>query len=113
MLKALAENQEDVWKQIWIDECDPQPIFPHQTPSQIKTEIESLMSEVMSVEKAIGTLLNLKQKQANIMEAQFAREQSEETARQSVTIMVFTVVTILFVSWLRRSHEIITKGFMC
>lgn len=43
-------------------------------------------------------LLDLKQKQANIIEAESSRKQSEDTAKQSDTITVFTLVTILFVS---------------
>lgn len=53
----------------------------------------------------ILSLLDLKQKQASIAEAlasvDYARqqaEQSKETARQGRTLMLFTVVTILFVS---------------
>lgn len=50
------------------------------------------------------SLLDLKQKQAGIAEAlasvEYARqqaEQSKETARQGRALMLFTVVTILFV----------------
>lgn len=57
-----------------------------------------MVKEAEFVQKAIDMLLDLKQKQANIVEAEFARKQSEDTAKQSDTIMVFTVVTILFVS---------------
>ncbi|CAI7581831.1 unnamed protein product [Penicillium pancosmium] len=41
-------------------------------------------------------LLDLKQKQANAFEARFARDQAEGTARQSKILMVFTMVTIVF-----------------
>jgi hypothetical protein len=41
--------------------------------------------------------MDLRQKHANLLEARFTREQSVETARQGNTIMVFTIVTILFV----------------
>lgn len=57
-----------------------------------------MVKEAEFVQKAIDMLLDLKQKQANIVEAEFARKQSEVTAKQGGTIMVFTVVTILFVS---------------
>lgn len=42
-------------------------------------------------------LLDLKQKHANAFEARFAREQAQFTGRQGQTIMVFTIVTIVFV----------------
>ena len=38
-----------------------------------------------AVHKAIDMLLDLKQKQANIVEAEFSRKQSEDTAKQSDT----------------------------
>ena len=41
-------------------------------------------------------LLDLKQKHANAFEARFARDQAALTARQGQTIMVFTIVTIIF-----------------
>jgi hypothetical protein len=41
-------------------------------------------------------LLDLKQKQASVMEAAYARSQAEETARQGKTIMVFTITTVVF-----------------
>jgi hypothetical protein len=40
--------------------------------------------------------LDLKQKHANAFEARFARDQAALTARQGQTIMVFTIVTIIF-----------------
>jgi hypothetical protein len=43
-------------------------------------------------------LLDLKQKYASVFEARYAREQAVSTSRQGHTIMVFTIVTILFVS---------------
>lgn len=41
-------------------------------------------------------LLDLKQKQANAFEARFARDQAESTALQGKILMVFTMVTIVF-----------------
>ena len=42
--------------------------------------------------------MDLKQKQASLAEAYYARESARDTARQGKTVIVFTVVTILFVS---------------
>lgn len=41
-------------------------------------------------------LLDLKQKHANAFEARFARDQAAGTVRQGRTIMVFTIVTVIF-----------------
>jgi hypothetical protein len=42
--------------------------------------------------------MDLKQKQASLTEALYARESARDTARQGKTVIVFTVVTIIFVS---------------
>jgi hypothetical protein len=43
-------------------------------------------------------LLALKQQQASIVEAREAVKQAQETLRQGRAIMLFTIVTIIFVS---------------
>ncbi|KAJ5731735.1 Mg2+ transporter protein CorA-like/Zinc transport protein ZntB [Penicillium malachiteum] len=50
---------------------------------------ETLIQQAKSLQTILQGLLDLKQKQASIIEAQFAH-------RQSDTVMVFTVVTIIF-----------------
>lgn len=88
ILKVLTEDQEDVWKGL----KDGQHVtFSYDTPAEIREEIEEMIKEAKTVQKGLESLLNLKQKQANINEAKSMREQSD-------TIMVFTVVTIVFVS---------------
>jgi Mg2+ and Co2+ transporter CorA len=98
MLKNLSEDQEDVWKQVWKDRKNQDATFTYDSPSEIKAEIEEMIKDAEFVQQAIDTLLDLKQKQANIVEAKYTRKQSDDTAVQGDTIMVFTVVTILFVS---------------
>jgi hypothetical protein len=51
-------------------------------------------------------LMDLRQKHANLSEARSARLQTEETSRQGNTIMVFTIVTILFVSILKFCYNL-------
>ena len=43
-------------------------------------------------------LLELKQQQANVLEARVSRNQSIASKKTGKTIMVFTIVTIIFVS---------------
>jgi hypothetical protein len=45
---------------------------------------------------SITDLLDLKQKHANAFEARFARDQAAGTIRQGRTILVFTIVTVIF-----------------
>lgn len=98
ILKNLAEDQEDVWKQFLGREKNASRVFNYYTPTEVRFDIEEMIQEAESVQDAFHTLLDLRQKQANIEEARYARRQSEETRKQSQTIMVFTVITILFVS---------------
>uniref|UniRef100_L7J9J5 Uncharacterized protein n=1 Tax=Pyricularia oryzae (strain P131) TaxID=1143193 RepID=L7J9J5_PYRO1 len=58
--------------------------------------VDDLLKSADEVTKNVYNLLDLKQKGANLAEAQWSREQAEETARQGNIIMVFTIVTIIF-----------------
>jgi hypothetical protein len=46
----------------------------------------------------IKDLMDLRQKHANLSEARLARQQAEDTGKQGNTIMVFTIITVIFVS---------------
>ncbi|KAJ5519168.1 hypothetical protein N7453_001590 [Penicillium expansum] len=94
MLKSLALDQETNLE----DGCNQDPTFTHNTPSEVKKEITEMVKEAEFVQKAIDMLLDLKQKQANIVEAEFSRKQSENTAKQSDTIMAFTVLPASFLT---------------
>ncbi|KAL9056387.1 MAG: hypothetical protein Q9162_002978 [Coniocarpon cinnabarinum] len=48
------------------------------------------------IEQSLINLLDLKQKQSNAFEARFARDQATGTVRQGQTLLIFTVVTIIF-----------------
>lgn len=60
------------------------------------TDLSRLDTQASRIYTSITDLLDLKQKHANAFEARFARDQAAGTARQSQTIMVFTIVTIIF-----------------
>lgn len=55
-------------------------------------------SQLISVVFQVKDLLELKQQQAGVLQAWQAVNQAEETIRQGRSIMIFTVVTIVFVS---------------
>jgi hypothetical protein len=62
-------------------------------------DLERMDIQAERIYKSITDLLDLKQKRANAFGARFAREQAAEaagSARQGRTVMVFTIVTIIF-----------------
>ncbi|KAJ5082705.1 hypothetical protein N7532_011748 [Penicillium argentinense] len=59
-------------------------------------DIDRMDKQAERIYHSITDLLDLKQKHANAFEARFARDQAAGTTRQSKTIMVFTIVTIIF-----------------
>ncbi|KXT03866.1 hypothetical protein AC578_8935 [Pseudocercospora eumusae] len=59
-------------------------------------DIERMDKQAERIYGSIRDLLDLKQKHANAFEARFARDQAAGTQRQGQTIMVFTIVTIIF-----------------
>ncbi|KAJ5726789.1 hypothetical protein N7493_005816 [Penicillium malachiteum] len=62
---------------------------PPVTPRERVNEIQRMIADAQSVQSDITSLLDLKQKEATIIEAQATR-------RQSDSVMVFTVVTVVF-----------------
>ena len=59
-------------------------------------DFERMLSHANASYEALNHLLDLKQKQANALEARLARIGAEASNKQSNTIMVFTVATIVF-----------------
>ncbi|KAI1639109.1 hypothetical protein F4809DRAFT_172745 [Biscogniauxia mediterranea] len=66
------------------------------TLEETEAKFKTMQDHARSVEASLTQLFDLKQKQANLWEARSSREEVEETARQGHTLMVFTVVTIIF-----------------
>ncbi|KAK4443566.1 hypothetical protein QBC34DRAFT_416950 [Podospora aff. communis PSN243] len=58
--------------------------------------VQDMLAYAEKVESSLENLLDLKQKHANGWEARFAREGSEESQRQGNIILVFTLVTAIF-----------------
>jgi hypothetical protein len=98
ILKTLAEDQEHVWRQASEALGDNKPTFSNNAPTEVKKTITGMIHDAEVVQKSIDTLLDLKQKQANLTEAQWTRRQAQDTAKQTDTVVWFTVVTIIFVS---------------
>ena len=61
-----------------------------------KDQVEGMLKSAQTAQKSFKELLDMKQKQANIVEAHLAREQTEVAADQSRSIMIFTIFTIIF-----------------
>ncbi|KKY38441.1 putative ankyrin repeat protein [Diaporthe ampelina] len=59
-------------------------------------ELKGLKASALSTAENVNDLLSLKQQQASVVQAYEAMKQGEETVRQGKAIMVFTVMTILF-----------------
>lgn len=59
-------------------------------------EVDRMDKQAKRIYDSIRDLLDLKQKHANAFEASYARIQAAETARQGQTLMVFTIVTVIF-----------------
>ncbi|KAL8952976.1 MAG: hypothetical protein Q9222_001152 [Ikaeria aurantiellina] len=59
-------------------------------------DVERMDRQAEGIYTSLTHLLDLKQKHANAFEARFARDQAAFTGRQGQTIMVFTLVTIVF-----------------
>lgn len=58
--------------------------------------IRALDKQAELIYRSIRDLLDLKQKHVNALEARYARQQAQSSAKQGRTLMVFTVVTVVF-----------------
>ncbi|KAL4951389.1 hypothetical protein BDW69DRAFT_201455 [Aspergillus filifer] len=100
ILQTLVKAQEDVWKQYFqTEDLDKFTGFQYThlcAPTLVFQELQDMLVEAGRVQDAIHTLLDLRQKQASIKEAKFGRKQANDTAKQGNIIMVFTIVTIVF-----------------
>ena len=109
MIAKVFEDQRHVLKEledgicdIYFEEQQSQKGVKKRFQDQQKTitmhlkDIERMDKQVERTHSAIIGMLDLKQKHANAFEARFARDQAAGTAKQSQIIMVFTIVTIVF-----------------
>ncbi|CAG8235818.1 unnamed protein product [Penicillium salamii] len=100
MLRTLAESQQLVWQQAFqskdLDSFTHFQFHDTCTPNMILRDIQDMITEAEMVQESINTLLDLRQKQASIKEAEFGRRQANDTAKQANIVLVFTLVTILF-----------------
>ena len=61
-----------------------------------KDQVDAMLKGAVAAQTAFKELLDMKQKQANIVESHLAREQTEVAADQSRSVMIFTIFTIIF-----------------
>ncbi|KAL9126034.1 MAG: hypothetical protein Q9217_004855 [Psora testacea] len=61
-----------------------------------KEQVEGMLKSARAAKQAYNELLDMKQKQANVIEAHLARVQTNVAANQSRTVMIFTIFTIIF-----------------
>ncbi|KAJ5581706.1 hypothetical protein N7535_000326 [Penicillium sp. DV-2018c] len=109
MIRTVLEHQTNVLADFQDVVCE---IYQGQHRSQFEVkkrfkdqqrmidmhlkDIDRMDKQAERIYHSITDLLDLKQKHANAFEARFARDQAAGTTRQSKTIMVFTIVTIVF-----------------
>jgi Mg2+ and Co2+ transporter CorA len=109
MITKVLEDQRNVLPDmetsitdIYREEHKSQQDLKKRFKDMLKTidthikDLERMDKQAKRIYESITDLLDLKQKHANAFEARFARDQAAGTARQSQTIMVFTIVTIIF-----------------
>jgi Mg2+ and Co2+ transporter CorA len=109
MISKVFEDQQQVLQDlesaicdIFLEEQQSQREVKKRFRDQLKTidthlkDIERMDKQAERIYSSITDMLDLKQKHANAFEARFARDQAAGTAKQSRTIMVFTIVTIVF-----------------
>ncbi|OJK04407.1 hypothetical protein ASPACDRAFT_20712 [Aspergillus aculeatus ATCC 16872] len=109
MIRTVLQHQQHVLLDFQEAICE---IYSGQHRSQSETkkrfkeqqrtidmhlkDIDRMDKQAERIYSSITDLLDLKQKHANAFEARFARDQAAGTTRQGKIMMVFTIVTIVF-----------------
>ncbi|KUL88913.1 hypothetical protein ZTR_03483 [Talaromyces verruculosus] len=103
ILLTLVYEQKMVWKQFLHTDSPKSSFLDDCSPESVREDLVKMISDANLVVESINSLLDLRQKQATIKEAEWGRKQAElgrrqqeATSKQSNIIMVFTVVTIIF-----------------
>lgn len=109
MIAKVFEDQQHVLTElegaicdIYFEEQQSQRGVKKRFRDQLKAidthlkDVERMDKQAERIYSSITDMLDLKQKHANAFEARFARDQAAGTAKQSQIIMVFTIVTIVF-----------------
>lgn len=109
MIRTVLEHQKHVladFQEVICEIYQGQHRSQHEVKKRFKDQQRTIDMHVKDIDRmdkqaeriyhSITDLLDLKQKHANAFEARFARDQAAGTTRQSKTIMVFTIVTIVF-----------------
>lgn len=109
MIRTILQHQQHVLDDLQFVICD---IYQGQHRSQVEVkkrfkdqqrmidmhlkDIDRMDIQAERIYASITDLLDLKQKHANAFEARFARDQAAGTTQQGKIILVFTIVTIIF-----------------
>lgn len=109
MIRTVLEHQRHVladFQEVICEIYQGQHRSQHEIKKRFKDQQRTIDMHLKDIDRmdkqaeriyhSITDLLDLKQKHANAFEARFARDQAAGTTRQSKTIMVFTIVTIVF-----------------
>ncbi|KAI2463271.1 hypothetical protein F4781DRAFT_426499 [Annulohypoxylon bovei var. microspora] len=91
ILRSLAEDQDVVWKQAFSpsDMRDQLQYYHSCTPTDVKKSLNEMLLEAEKTTNYINDLLNLRQ-------AEYSRVQAKDSAKQSNSIFIFTLITIVF-----------------
>ncbi|KAF7595629.1 hypothetical protein BBP40_005377 [Aspergillus hancockii] len=109
MIRTVLHHQQDVLLDFQEAICGIQQ-RQHRSQSEVKKrfkeqqrtidmhlkDIDRMDKQAERIYSSITDLLDLKQKHANAFEARFARDQAAGTTRQGKIMMIFTIVTTVF-----------------
>ncbi|GLA17149.1 hypothetical protein AnigIFM62618_004272 [Aspergillus niger] len=109
MIRTVLQHQQNVLLDFQEAICEiyyGQQRSQHEVKKRFKEQqrtidmhlkdIDRMDKQAERIYSSITDLLDLKQKHANAFEARFARDQAAGTTRQGKIMMVFTIVTIIF-----------------
>ncbi|KAH8802534.1 hypothetical protein F5884DRAFT_738128 [Xylogone sp. PMI_703] len=100
ILNYLLIQQQSVWEKLLElpikDYSASKEAEKWKGPGLALKDIAKMDKFARSIQDSVNSLLALEQNEVNISEAETSRELSQETIKQGRTLMVFTIITIIF-----------------
>lgn len=100
VVQSLSSDSFHQWRQYSGFEAENMETQSYQHVEQMidtaLLDFSNMFRHAESAEASLNHLLDLKNKEANLHEAHTSNERAEEAVRQSQTVLIFTMVTIVF-----------------
>ncbi|KAI1122423.1 hypothetical protein F5Y10DRAFT_75774 [Nemania abortiva] len=96
MIKSVVQSQQRVWDQLCSNNTQNSSSWKSTDPNYVLSRIQTQLDFAQETEKNVESVLQLHMNQLSLNEAETSRKLAENAGIQAQTVLVFTVVTVIF-----------------